>query len=99
MMIQQETYQTSCIIKTINSLTQIYQDKQILLFPQQLSLAGKLEEDDGVAMLLIAEKQQKNISNFSLDSLIVAAMEHQKILNLLNEPSDSKFVTRNQDIQ
>ena len=58
-------------------------------------MAGKLEEDDGVAMLLIAEKQQKNISNFSLDSLIVAAMEHQKILNLLNEPSDSKFVTRN----
>ena len=26
-------------------------------------------------------------------------MEHQKILNLLNEASDSKFVTRNRNIR
>ena len=45
---------------------------------------------------------QKTILNFSLDSLIVTEygtwnngkMEYQKILNLLNEPKDSKFVTR-----
>ena len=39
--------------------------------PQQISFTGKLEEDDGVTMIFIAEKQQKNIPNFSLDSLIV----------------------------
>ena len=45
---------------------------------------------------------QKTILNFSLDSLIVTKygtwnngkMEYQKVLNLLNEPKDSKFVTR-----
>ena len=37
----------------------------------------------------ISEKRQKTILNFSLNSLI-----HQKILNLLNEANDSKFVTR-----
>ena len=50
----------------------------------------------------IARKQQKTILNFSLDSLNVTEswkisnkkMEHQKILNLLNKASDSKFVTR-----
>ena len=31
-----------------------------------------MEEDDGATMFFIAEKQQKTISNFSLDSLIVA---------------------------
>ena len=39
--------------------------------PQQITFTGKLEEDDGVTMIFIAEKQQKNIPNFSLDSLIV----------------------------
>ena len=39
--------------------------------PQQIHFVGKLEEDDGATMLFIAEKQQKNILNFSLDSLIV----------------------------
>ena len=38
--------------------------------PQQINSKGKLEEDDGVTMFFIAEKQQK-ILNFSLDSLIV----------------------------
>ena len=39
-------------------------------FPQQTHLARKLEED-GATMLFIAEKQQKAILNFSLNSLIV----------------------------
>ena len=39
--------------------------------PQQISYIGKLEEDNGAAMFFIAEKQQKIILNFSLDSLIV----------------------------
>ena len=32
---------------------------------------GKLEENDGVTMFFIAERKQKTILNFSLDSLIV----------------------------
>ena len=39
--------------------------------PQQINFTGKLEEDDGATMFFIAEKQQKTILNFSLDSLIV----------------------------
>ena len=39
--------------------------------PQQIDFTGILEEDDGAIMFLIAEKQQKTILNFSLDSLIV----------------------------
>ena len=39
--------------------------------PQQINFVEKLEEDDGAAMFFIAEKQQKTILNFSLDSLIV----------------------------
>ena len=39
--------------------------------PQQINFVGKLEEDDGVTMCFIIEKQQKTNLNFSLDSLIV----------------------------
>ena len=39
--------------------------------PQQINFTGKLEKGDGVTMIFIAEKQQKAILNFSLDSLIV----------------------------
>ena len=39
--------------------------------PQQINFVGKLEKDGGVAVFFIAEKQQKTILNFSLDSLIV----------------------------
>ena len=39
--------------------------------PQQINFKGKLDEDDGVTMFFIAEKQQKTILNFSLDSFIV----------------------------
>ena len=37
--------------------------------PQQINFVGKLEEDDDTAMFFIAEKQQKAILNFSLNSL------------------------------
>ena len=39
--------------------------------PQQTNFTEKLEEDDSVKMFCIAENQQKNIPNFSLDSIIV----------------------------
>ena len=42
-------------------------------------------------MFFIAEKQQKTILNFSLNSLT----EHHKILNLLSDANNSKLVTRN----
>ena len=48
-----------------------YQDKKIQAIPQQITFKWKLEEDNGAKMLFIAEKQQKTILNFSLDSLIV----------------------------
>ena len=38
---------------------------------QQINFVGKLEEDDGATIILIAEKQQKTTLNSSLDSLIV----------------------------
>ena len=38
--------------------------------PQKINFTGNLEEDDGATMFFIAEKQQKTILNFSLDSLI-----------------------------
>ena len=39
--------------------------------PQQINFTGKLEDDDGATMFFTAEKQQKTILDFSLDSLIV----------------------------
>ena len=61
MTIQQESYQIiiKYIIQTNTSI------------PQQTNFVGNLEEDDGATMFFIAEKQQKTILNFSLDSLIV----------------------------
>ena len=38
---------------------------------QQINFIGKLEEDNAATMFFIAEKQQKTILNFSIDSLIV----------------------------
>ena len=47
-------------------------------------------------MFFIAEKQQKAILNFSLDSLnVTGKLGHQKILNLLNDVCNSRFVTKN----
>ena len=39
--------------------------------PQQINSTGKLEKDDGATVFFIAEKRQKTILNFPLDSLIV----------------------------
>ena len=39
--------------------------------PQQINFTGKLDKDNGAAILVIDEKQQKTILNFSLDSLII----------------------------
>ena len=39
--------------------------------PPKINFKRKLEIDDGATMIFIAEKQQKIILNFSLDSLIV----------------------------
>ena len=40
-----------------------------MIISQQISFVGRLEEDNGATMCLIAEKQQKTVSNFSLASL------------------------------
>ena len=39
--------------------------------PQQINSIEKLEEDNGAAMFLIAEKQHKTILNICLDTLNV----------------------------
>ena len=39
--------------------------------PQQINFTRKLAEDYSATMLSIAEKQQKTMTNFSLDPLIV----------------------------
>ena len=41
---------------------------------QQIKFTEILEEDDGAKMFFNAEKQQKAILNFSLDSLIVTGL-------------------------
>ena len=38
--------------------------------PQQINFIENLEEDNGATIFFIAEKQQKTISYFSIDSLI-----------------------------
>ena len=57
-------------------------------------------QEDSATIFFIAEKQQKTILNFSLDSLSIIELtkEYQKILNLLNEASNSNFVTRKWNI-
>ena len=46
--------------------------QQNMSIPEQIKLVGKLKEHCGAAMFFIAERQQKAILNYSLDSLIVA---------------------------
>ena len=58
-----------CIIKNIIGIDLPRQANTRIL--QQIDFVGKLEEDDGATMFFIAEKQQKTILNFSVDSLIV----------------------------
>ena len=42
------------------------------IIPQQSNFTGELERDDNATMFFIAEKQQKTILNFSLDSLLLS---------------------------
>ena len=83
-------------------MIQIYQDKKNTSIPQQINFIGKLEEYDGVAMLFIAEKKLKNYSKLFLGFIkrnrIIWTMKHHKILNLLNETINSKFLTRKWNI-
>ena len=61
-----------CIIKNIIGIDLSRQANTRIL--QQIDFVGKLEEDDGATMFFIAEKQQKTILNFSVDSLIVTML-------------------------
>ena len=61
-----------CIIKNIIGIDLSRQANTRIL--QQIDFVGKLEEDDGATMFFIAEKQQKTILNFSVDSLIVTIL-------------------------
>ena len=49
----------------------IYPDKLLASIPQKNNVTGKLEENDGVTMLFVAEKQEETIWSSSLDSLII----------------------------
>ena len=61
-----------CIIKNIIGIDLSREANTRIL--QQIDFVGKLEEDDGATMFFIAEKQQKTILNFSVDSLIVTML-------------------------
>ena len=70
--IQQETNQITYVIKSfINSLTEIYPGQINTTISQIISFTRKLEENDVATKFFMAEKQQKTILNFSVDSLIV----------------------------
>ena len=43
--------------------------------------------------VLLLKRSKKTISNFSNCNRITEIMKHQKLLHLLNEPNDAKFVT------
>ena len=100
MTIQQEIYQIICIIKIIiKLLVQSYQVHKSI--PKNINFIGKFEDDDGATMFFIAEKQQKTILIFFQAHQLPennVIMEHQQILNLLNEASGSKFVARKWNI-
>ena len=52
------------------------------IITKQISFKGQLKDNNSATLLFITEKHQKTIFNFS------QPMEHQKILNLLNEASN-----------
>ena len=60
-----------CNKSFINSLTEIYPGQINTTIPQIISFTRKLEENDVATKFFMAEKQQKTILNFSVDSLIV----------------------------
>ena len=60
---------TDCLYFHSTLVIMILQDIQAnTSIPQQINFTGKLEENDGAAMFFFAEKYQKTIINFSLDS-------------------------------
>ena len=69
--------------------------------PQQINFIRKLEEDGGTTMFFLLKSLKrlfKLVFRFIKCNRIIQTREHQKILNLLNETSDSKFVTRKWNI-
>ena len=48
-----------------------------MTIPQKINFTGKLGEEDAAKIFFIAEKQHKNISNFSLDALILTEIYKQ----------------------
>ena len=72
MIIQMGTCWFICTVKIIiNLLLQIYEDEKNPSIPQKVNFVGKLEEDDGAVIFLIAEKQEKTISDFFLNPVNV----------------------------
>ena len=79
----------------------VYQDKKNTSIPPQISFTGQLEDDNSIKSFL-AEKTLKHCSNcffrFIICNGIVSMIEHQKIINCLNESNDTKFMTRKWNI-
>ena len=66
--------------------------------PQQVIFVGKVEEDNVATNVFYCWKATRFFLKFFFwftnCNRIILIMEHQKILNLLNEANDSKFLTR-----
>ena len=81
-------------------MAQIYQGKQIIPrqtnIPKLINFTEKLE-DGGATMFFVAENYSNLFFRFTKCYRIIQTMKHKK-KNLLNEASDSKFVTRNWNI-
>ena len=69
---------------------------------QQIDFVEKLEQDDGATTFFYRWKAAKNYSKLFFRFIncirIIQIIEHQQILNLLNESNDYKFVTRKWNI-
>ena len=98
MTIQQEIYQTICTIKKYYKLTGIDLSRQAnMSIPQRIHFIGKVEEDTSVTMFLsmkISKELFSSFFRFIKHNRIMQTMESRKILNLLNEATHSKSVTR-----
>ena len=60
---------------------------------QQINFTETLKEDNGATMFSIAENYPKLSFRFINCNGIIKTTEHKKISSLINESSDSKFVT------
>ena len=78
MIIQQEIYSVFNIIKIIiNSLEQIYEEKEIRLFLNKLILKKNQNENDASTRFFIADQQKNTILNFSLGLFNVTELYRQ----------------------